>query len=32
MIIYGEVLPDSSAEGRIKSEITAHAQANIRIP
>jgi hypothetical protein len=31
MIIYGEILPDSSAEQRIKSEITAHAQANIKV-
>lgn len=32
MIIYGEVLPDSSAEPRIRSEITAHAKANITVP
>lgn len=32
MIIYGEILPDSAAEQRIKSEITSHAQASIRIP
>ena len=31
MIIYGEVLPDSATELRIKSEITAHAQANITV-
>ena len=31
MIIYGETLPDSSAEQRVKSEITAHAKANISI-
>jgi hypothetical protein len=32
MIIYGEALPDSAAEQRIRADITAHAQANIRIP
>ena len=31
MIIYGEALPDSSAEQRIKSGITAHAQGNIKV-
>lgn len=29
MIIYGEVLPDT--EKQVKSEITAHAQANISV-
>lgn len=32
MIIYGEALRDSSAEERVKSDITAHAKANINIP
>jgi len=31
MIIYGEALPDTSAELRVKSEITAQAQANITV-
>ncbi len=31
MIIYGEVLPDSAGEQLVKSEITAHAQANITV-
>jgi hypothetical protein len=32
MIIYGEVLPDKGAEQRIRSEITAHAKADITVP
>jgi hypothetical protein len=32
MIIYGEVLPGAASEERAKSEITAHAQANIQVP
>ena len=31
MIIYGEVLPGGASEERAKSEITAHAQANIKV-
>lgn len=31
MIIYGEVLPPGASEERIKSEITAHAQASIKV-
>jgi hypothetical protein len=32
MIIYGEVLPDKGAEQHIRSEITAHAKADITVP
>jgi hypothetical protein len=32
MIIYGELLPGGSSEEGAKSEITAHAQANIKVP
>lgn len=31
MIIYGEALPDSASEQKVKSEITAHAQANMTL-
>jgi hypothetical protein len=31
MIIYGEILPNGASEERVTSEITAHAQANIRV-
>jgi hypothetical protein len=32
MIIYGEILPSGSSEAQVTSEITAHAQANIKAP
>jgi hypothetical protein len=32
MIIYGEILPGDASEGQVTSAITAHAQANIRVP
>lgn len=32
MIIYGEVLPSDAAAKQVTSEITAHAQANIKVP
>lgn len=31
MIIYGEIVPNESAEGKMKSEITAHAVANLQV-
>jgi hypothetical protein len=31
MIIYGELLPSGASEEKIKSEITKHAQANIKV-
>lgn len=31
MIIYGEILPDSNAEQRIRAEITAHAKEGLRV-
>jgi hypothetical protein len=31
MIIYGEVLPSDEAGEELKSEITAHAQANVKV-
>ncbi|HQQ76315.1 MAG TPA: hypothetical protein PLB01_03090 [Thermoanaerobaculia bacterium] len=32
MIIYGEALPAGASEERFKAEITAHAQANLKVP
>ena len=32
MIIYGEAVADSASSGRTQAEITAHAQAGLRIP
>jgi hypothetical protein len=32
MIIYGEILPGDASEEHARSEITAHAQANIQVP
>ena len=32
MIIYGEVLPAGAPEGLVTAQITAHAQANIKVP
>jgi hypothetical protein len=32
MIIYGEILPGGASEERATSEITARAQANIKVP
>ncbi len=32
MIIYGEILPSGASEERLRSAITAHAQANIEVP
>ena len=32
MIIYGEILPAGASEGKLTSEITAHARSNLTIP
>jgi hypothetical protein len=32
MIIYGEVLPPGASEETVRSEITAHAQAGLKVP
>jgi len=32
MITYGEILPGDASEEHARSEITAHAQANISVP
>jgi hypothetical protein len=32
MIIYGEILRPGTSEEQVKAEISAHAQANMRVP
>lgn len=32
MIIYGEILAGDASEERVKAEITAHAQAGMKMP
>jgi hypothetical protein len=32
MVIYGEILPAGVSEEAVRSEITAHAQANLKVP